>query len=206
MNLKFKTIIACWLVISIPACQSTAPQPAPRAEVNPAPAPAEVAVEEPVIDQNQLDYQVAIEQLKLGNIETATQSIEALVKKAPELDFIYTNLGLAYFKQEIYQQAEAAFERAISQNNRDSVAYNHLGIIARMRGDFDNARQAYEKAISIDADYAAAHLNLGILFDIYIQDLKKALVQYQRFQTLTDNDDKTVAGWIVDIERRLKSG
>ena len=86
------------------------------------------------------------------------------------------------------------------------MAYNHLGIITRMQGEFQKARHSYETAINIDSEYASAYLNLGILFDIYLQDLKQALAQYEKFQTLTNNEDKTVAGWIVDIKRRLKSG
>lgn len=212
MKSLVKAAISCWIVIGIVACQTTPPKPSPTPvleiapEVVPEPVPTEIPVVEPVVDQNLLDYQIAIEQLKLDNVKSATQALEKLSNKAPDLDYIYTNLGLAYFKQEIYQQAEAAFERAISQNKNDAVAYNHLGIIIRMRGEFVKARQNYEKAISINDKYAPAHLNLGILFDIYLQDLKPALAQYQKFQSLTNNEDKTVAGWIVDIKRRLKSG
>ena len=207
-----KIIIGCWIVAFITACQSTPTQPPPTPapevvpEISPEPTPAEVTIVEPLIDQNQLDYQVAIEHLKLDEVKAASQALETLSEKAPELDYIFTNLGLAYFKQKNYQQAEAAFERAISQNKNDAVAYNHLGIIIRMRGDFDKARKSYEKAISIDDEYASAHLNLGILFDIYLQNLGQALDRYNKFQALTNNEDKTVAGWIVDIERRLKSG
>ena len=200
-------LFSCWIFALISACQST-PPPSPTLEVvsEVSPEPTEVIVVEPLVDQNQLDYQVAIEQLKVGEIRAASQALETLINKAPELEYVFTNLGLAYFKQENYQQAEAAFERAISQNKTDAVAYNHLGIIIRLRGDFEKARKNYEKAISIDDEYAPAHLNLGILFDIYLQDLKQALARYQKFQALTNNEDKTVAGWIVDIERRLKSG
>jgi tetratricopeptide (TPR) repeat protein len=100
--------------------------------------------------------------------------------------------------------AEQAFQEAISRNNRDAVAYNHLGILLRYQGQFEEARKRYQRAIAIDSDYAYAHLNLGILFDIYLQDLKLALKQYQKYQALIGEEDKQVAGWIVDIQRRLK--
>ncbi len=202
MKPVLKAIFCCSMVLAIQACQSTAPVPS----ITPNPIPTEVVNLEPVTDQNLIDYESAIEQLKTGKFEKATMALEQLSIKTPEMEYLFTNLGLAYFRQKNYQQAEAAFERAISQNKSDAVAYNHLGILTRMKGEFNNARLNYETAINIDHEYAPAYLNLGILFDIYLQDLKQALSQYEKFQALTDNEDKTVAGWIVDIKRRLKLG
>ncbi len=212
MKATLKLIVSCSFAMNMLACQTTPPEPppAPVPEIAPVVPPAEVAIVEPavepVVDQNLVDYELAIEQLKLDELKTATVTLEQLSTRAPELDYVFTNLGLAYFNQNNYHQAEVAFERAISLNKNDAVAYNHLGIITRMQGDFLKARHSYETAISIDSEYAPAYLNLGILFDIYLQDLKQALAQYEKFQTLTNNEDKTVAGWIVDIKRRLKSG
>ncbi len=202
MKPVLKAIFCCSMVLAIQACQSTAPVPS----ITPNPIPTEVVNLEPVTDQNLIDYESAIEQLKTGKFEKATMALEQLSIKTPEMEYLFTNLGLAYFRQKNYRQAEAAFERAISQNKSDAVAYNHLGILTRMKGEFNNARLNYETAINIDHEYAPAYLNLGILFDIYLQDLKQALSQYEKFQALTDNEDKTVAGWIVDIKRRLKLG
>ncbi len=192
---------------SVPSIPESPPRPVVTAAVEtPVKLPTEMAAPEPVIDINRLNYEAAIEDLKLGQVDIAIEELEYLTKIVPELDFLFTNLGLAYLKIGRYEPAEQAFERAISQNNFDAVAYNHLGIVTRLRGKFVIARKNYEKAISIDDKYAPAHLNLGILFDIYLQDLNQALGQYQKFQSLTNNENKTVAGWIIDIERRLKSG
>ncbi len=152
-----------------------------------------------------MNYEAALEDLKSSRVKPAIEEFEHLGKTAPELEFIFTNLGLAYLKIENYKAAEQAFQRAISQNKRDAVAYNHLGIINRMQGLFDKAKKAYKKAIDIDREYARAHLNLGILYDIYLQDLKLALNQYETYQTLTDSQDKTVSSWIIDIKRQLKA-
>ena len=85
------------------------------------------------------------------------------------------------------------------------MALNHIGILERRKGNFENALQAYQRAIEIDAKYARVHLNLGILFDLYLQDLEKALQHYRLYQTLTNDENEQVAGWIVDIERRLQT-
>lgn len=207
-----KTVAGSVLLLSLLACQ-VAPDPKPAPAPRPEPAPKPVAeVEppepepvtiEPPADNKRSDYLAVLEQLKRDE-EAVIPRLEKLSQQAPALEHIFTNLGIAYFNQEKYAEARAAFERAISQKKDDAIAYNHLGILARMRGEFEKSRQHYEQAISIDSEYAAAYLNLGILFDIYIQDIEQALTHYEKYQELTNNENKTVAGWIVDIERRIK--
>ena len=209
---KLRLLFGLAFIITLAACQSgpTLPEPTPEpvveAPVEPSPEEAEVSAVDIVAETNRLSYQAALDDLKNKKAKSAITQLEALSESTPDLEYLFTNIGLAYLKIEDFKRAEAAFQRAISQNIRDSVAYNHLGVIRRIQGEFVEARQAYEKAISIDDNYAQAHLNLGILFDIYLQDLKLALKQYQKYQSLTDSPDKIVASWIIDIERRLKSG
>jgi len=214
LNYLNRQLLLCLVfVVALAACQSgpeiTEPDPEPVVEtaVESSPeAEAEISAVDLVAETNRLSYQAALDDLKNKKVKSAIKQLEALSETAPKLDYLFTNIGLAYLKIEDFKRAEAAFQRAISLNIRDFVAYNHLGVIKRTKGEFKEARQAYEKAISIDENYAQAHLNLGILFDIYLQDLKLALKQYQKFQSLNGSPDKTVASWIIDIERRLKSG
>ncbi len=196
-------------LLLLAACQSapkTAPEPEPVVE--PAPV-SEASTTEPAPEPEPVDfyqqfYTEAVASLKLGDTERALELLLQVSTDAPDKPYVFTNLGLAYFKLKKMDLAEQAFQEAISRNNRDAVAYNHLGILLRYQGQFEEARKRYQRAIAIDSDYAYAHLNLGILFDIYLQDLKLALQQYQKYQTLIGEEDKQVAGWITDIQRRLK--
>ena len=189
------------------ACQSMPPSQ----EIEPSPEPVEQPVVEAevialVVDPDQQSYQTALSILKQGEIIEAIQQLGPLSLKSPDLEYIFTNLGLAYFAQKEYDKAQQAFQQAIRQDERDAVAYNHIGVIYRIQGKFEDANQAYQSAIKNNSKYAQAHLNLGILYDIYLQDLKLAVEQYQKYQALTNDEDKSVANWIIDIERRLKAG
>jgi tetratricopeptide (TPR) repeat protein len=196
-------------LLLLAACQSgpkTVPEPAPAVE--PAPVTDASATEpesapEPV-DFYQQFYIEAVDSFKRGDTEQALELLLQVSTDAPDKPYVFTNLGLAYFKLKKMDLAEQAFQEAIFRNNRDAVAYNHLGILLRYQGQFEEARKRYQRAIAIDSDYAYAHLNLGILFDIYLQNLKLALQQYQKYQALIGEEDKQVAGWITDIQRRLK--
>lgn len=163
------------------------------------------AAESSPVDPNQQLYEQALASLKNGKTERALKLLVQISKEAPDKPYVFTNLGLAYFKLQQLELAEQAFKQAIVRNNKDAVANNHLGILQRQKGQFKEARTHYQRALAIDSDYASAHLNLGILFDIYLQDLKQALRHYQKYQALVSEEDTQVAGWIVDIQRRLKS-
>jgi len=172
------------------------------------PPEAEVVEPEPIepepVDYNQQSYQQAIAALKSGNTEGALELLTRLSQEAPDKPRMFTNLGLAYFSLQQADLAEQAFQQAVKRNPNDAVAYNHLGILQRQKGRFHDALLQYQRAIEIDASYAHAYLNLGILFDLYFQDLEKALQQYQKYQALNHEENIQVSGWIVDIERRLK--
>ncbi len=197
-----RNLLVAFLVLAIGACQSV-PKPEPQA----LPEPVVEAISEPVevIDVDQKNYEAALVALKAGEILFAIELLEKVRISAPELEHVFTNLGLAYFKQKNYDNAELAFQQAIDSNPNDAIAYNHLGIIKRLQGQFDSARQTYQKAIQIDNRYASAYLNLGILYDIYLQDLEKALQQYKKYQALTSDESNSVGKWIVDIQRQLKT-
>ena len=215
-------IIALLLTALLSACQSVSE---PTAEVIPTPqATPEPALEraasdkatssadEPItepepepLDLDQLAYEQAIAALKNGATEQALTLLTRLSLDAPDMPRLFTNLGLSHFRLHQAELAEQAFQQAIARNPDDAVAHNHLGILQRRQGRFEDALLEYQRAIEIDSKYARAHLNLGILFDLYLQDLEKALQQYRRYLDLTSEENAQVAGWIVDIERRLKS-
>ena len=223
MSISSNRLPALLLVALLAACQSVpdAPQPEPVAEPEAVAEPAAEAQTEAVdgetlaapepepepepVDFNQQFYEEAIGSLKSGKTEIALELLLQVSGDAPDKPFVFTNLGLAYFKLKKHDLAEQAFSQAIERDDDDAVAHNHLGVLLRHKGEFEKARQHYEKAIDSDSDYAQAHLNLGILFDMYLQDLQKALQHYQRYQSLAAEENKKVGGWIIDIERQLKS-
>ena len=206
--LKFNSIAALlFAVFLLGACQS-GPDKATLAkpEVAATPGTEEPAAEPEVMDFYQQFYEDAVASLKSGKTAQAVELLVQVSNDAPDKPYVFTNLGLAYLQQQELDLAEQAFIQAIARDDRDAVAHNHLGILQRQKGQFKEARSRYQRAIQIDSGYASAHLNLGILFDIYLQELDLALRHYQKYQSLIGEEDKQVAGWIVDIKRRLKSG
>jgi len=90
-------------------------------------------------------------------------------------------------------------------NPGNAAAFLQRGILYREKGDFQAALGAYEQALTLQPDYALAHRNIGILYDLYLQQAAQALTHYKRYLELQGNDDKTVSGWVIDLERRAGS-
>lgn len=147
-------------------------------------------------------YQHALDSMKAGKHRQAIRQFSQIAKSQPGLAGPHTNLGMLYLKTDSLDRAEQSLQKAVELNPKNTIAYNYLGIVYRQLGRFDDAEQAYLKALEVDNDYGYAHLNLGILYDLYKSDLQKAIGHYQQYLNLTDNPDKMVEKWIVDIKRR----
>jgi len=154
-------------------------------------------------DSTQALYVQANKSLTAGDTDLAIKQFEQVLKQDPSARQAYTNLGLLYINKNDTASAKQAFINAIKQDKNDAIAYNHLAVIQRQQGEFQQALLNYEKAIDADPDYANAHLNLGILYDIYLQELPKAVVQYEKYQQLTNNSNEKVEKWLIDINRRM---
>lgn len=148
-------------------------------------------------------YQQALDELKNGNYAVASSLFEDLEPQAGEFPLVTTNLGLALLAQRDWPTAEETFQRALKTNPENTIALNHRGVAQRQQGKFSAALTSYQEALTIDPDYAAAHLNIAILFDIYLQDLQKAMQHYQTYLELQKKEDKLVMGWLTDLKRRL---
>mgnify|MGYP002631208260 CR=1 FL=1 len=203
-NHIFKNLIIVVISSGLFACQSgpqpqatAPPEPQIETKIEPA-AQQQVAVED-------LLYQQAIQSTRDGDIDKAIQQFTKVIQKDPSTKQAYTNLGLLYIHKKQNEEAKAAFLNAIKQDKNDAIAYNHLAVLQRQQGEFKLALFNYYKAINAKPDYANAHLNLGILLDIYLQDLPKALEQYEIYQKLTDHKNESVEKWILDMKRRIET-
>ncbi len=160
----FNNRTACLLLVVLLTACSSVPEPAPAPEVVAAPEPVveeapvataesdeAVAEAEPEeVDFYQQFYEEALDSLKSGKIELALELLKQVSTDAPDKPWVFTNLGLVYFKLEKADLAEQAFQEAIKRDDDDAVAHNHLGILHRHEGEFEEARKRYQRAIRID--------------------------------------------------------
>ena len=143
--------------------------------------------------------------LRDGKPEAAEVLFEQLSRDQPELAGPWFNLAKIYLMREEPGAAVSALERALQANPENCDALNQMGVLARHDGRFDDAEGFYRSCLRAQPNYAAAHLNLGILYELYMGRLSEALAAYNNYQMMLPSADQQVAGWVMDLERRVAS-
>lgn len=153
-------------------------------------------------------FDAAIVAIKSGKNSTAENLLKKVAKEYPGFYSAPVNLGIIYYKTGRLPEAEGLLKSIVKADSNNLVAYNYLGIVYRQAGKFKEAESAYKRALTISPAYANAYLNLGILYDLYLQNIPKALDSYQRYQALISKqkgaEDKEVKKWIFDLKGRKK--
>jgi len=143
---------------------------------------------------------------RLKNYSQAISLLSIIQVKYPQLSGPDYQKARIYFNQGKFDQALIAIDSSLKNNQRNYYSLNLKGIILREQGEFDEAREIYLIAIEIYPPYPNSHLNLGVLADIYMRELSLALIQYREYMALVGGQDKTVANWVLELERRVKAG
>lgn len=181
------------------ACTASGPRAPESGGASADGAAAAETVPEPV----RREHEAALAALEAGNAAEAERLLQALVEAHPEYPGAHVNLAIVYREDGRDDAARAALEAALEADPDHPQANNELGIVLRRAGEFEAAEQAYRRALEADPDYALAHHNLGVLLDLYLHRPAEALEHYERYQALVAEPDRTVAGWIIDLRRRV---
>jgi tetratricopeptide (TPR) repeat protein len=100
------------------------------------------------------------------------------------------------------RQAEELYLQALAIDPGNSTAYVRLGDTYRVQNKYVDAVEAYQQALTLNADLMEVHFQLGMLYEDDLQDLPKAVEQYQTYVELGGADPRTKI-WIRNITRQL---
>lgn len=148
-------------------------------------------------------YQAALALLKEEKTTEAEAALLALLEDTEKASAPCMQLALLYKRQDNIEMARQYAQKAIAINPYNYDAYNLLGVIEREAGHFSEAEQHYQQILALWPGYAPAHRNLGILYDLYQGQYANAADHYQKYLLLV-GEDKTVAIWLADLQRRIK--
>lgn len=199
-------LISALVVMLLAGC--SAPMPAPPAASPPEPRspppPPPAARSEPgkIV---KVQFEQAIAFMQAGKDKEASALFSNITELDPKLASPHTNLGILYYREDKTQEAETAFKKALELDDKDYVAANYLGMIYRAQGRFSDAEAAYKQALAAKPDYGYAHLNLAILYDLYLDNLPKALDHYQQYQQISGDSNQQLKGWLADLQQRMKT-
>lgn len=84
------------------------------------------------------------------------------------------------------------------------VALNNRALSLKDEGEFREAARLLRTGVEASPATPELHYNLAVITELYLLDLETALAHYRRYRELTGDDDRQVAGWMADLERRLQ--
>jgi len=165
-------------------------------------------------DQTLNQFQGALLLKQQGKLSLARERFIALSEQHPNLSGVWLQLALLAKQQDndpLQQQQQQQHKdmtrylnNAISANPLNYIAHNEFALILRQQGQFQQALNHYELAIKSWPAFAVGYLNRGILYDLYMGRKPLALVDYELYQALSDDNSRQLKGWIIDLKRQIK--
>ncbi len=128
------------------------------------------------LDEGDLD-----EAASLAN--SSENAFRDIVARDPHNDQAQYNLGLSLQSRGRLDDAIAAYQAAIAENDSDARYHNNLAAAFAMQKKFDLAIEHFQRALSLDPENIEASFNLGNA--LFANDrIEDAMVQYRKVITL----------------------
>lgn len=148
------------------------------------------------------NYNLGLELLADDDQDAAAAHWLQLTEQYPEYPGNWANLAIIQYRQEQYDGSLASLVRSLEIKPDFCPSFKLKGLVERELGKFTEAEVSYLAAINCAPEDADVRYNLGILYDLYLNDLPKALEQYQLAQSMLAEEDENMAIWIPDLQRR----
>jgi hypothetical protein len=113
------------------------------------------------------------------NFADAAEELEEARRLRPSDDTVLNLLGLAYFKQEKYREADAVYRRLVELNPDSSTLYFNLGLVCFKLGDLDRAEATFLRTLELKPDNQKTHFYLGNIYEKKKQ-YYNAIFQYRK--------------------------
>lgn len=158
----------------------------------------------PLTDEQKAALNEARRAWSENELDRARSLLGQLLESRPDHPDLLANAAMVALAQDEREEARLMLEEALKVAPGHRVASNNLSLILKAEGDFIESRKVLTRALEHHPDEPTLHYNLAVIYELYLQDLEKALEHYQRYQALSAEPDPKVAGWVTDIERRLQ--
>jgi len=152
------------------------------------------------------EYKKALTLLNYDKLDAAKEMFQQFRSDRPELAGPYANLAIIALKNNEPEKALKLVKLALTKNPNLAQALNFLAYLEQVSGEIKSAEKHYKEAIKNKNNYAIAHYNIALLYDVYLQDIERAIPHYERYMKLINNEDKNTADWLEQIKRTKDKG
>lgn len=149
-------------------------------------------------------YQEALSNMKAGDMDKASAGFKKVTQSHPDFIAAWINLASSYYTSKKIAEANSALTQAKNINPNLAEVQNLTGLLNVEKGEYQAAEKNYLAALALNKDYANAHYNLALVYDIFYQDINKAIPHYERYLALSGNSDKSTLSWVTELKAKLK--
>lgn len=103
-------------------------------------------------------------QLELDRLDEAEKHIQQALAAAPDDVYAVSLWGYLKYRQEKFDEAIVALNRAAKLNPQDADIQNYLGATLIQKGLRGPAEQVFRKAVVLSPGHAGAHYNLAVFY------------------------------------------
>jgi tetratricopeptide (TPR) repeat protein len=156
--------------------------------------------------QQQKLYQSGLEAVRDFDDAKADIIFSQFIESYPNQAGAYVNLACIRYRQQRFDESMELIDRAIRLNERIPQAFNLQAQLRIRKHQFMLAEQDYLKAIELDTEYTNALYNLALLYDIYFQDIARAIPYYESYLGLLKEPDEATRDWVNQLKNTLNNG
>jgi tetratricopeptide (TPR) repeat protein len=148
-------------------------------------------------------YTNALIALNNNELDKAQRLFTKMSKLQPDIAGSWANLALISVKKEQYKNAEKLIKTALQKNPKMVQALNLMASLEQRKGNIINAKELYQEALTYNPKYALAHYNIALIYDIYLQDIPKAINHYQLYLLNSKNKDVQTSQWLEGLQANI---
>lgn len=148
------------------------------------------------------DFDRAVELLHKEKYEEAIKLLQKVIQQSQNNSAPYINIALAYEKTGEMGLAEDNLKKALAINPNHPATMNEYALLYRRTGRFAEAKKLYERLLDKFPSFMPARKNLGVLCELYLNDYRCALDQYEAVQSAFPDDEESKL-WIVGVKQKL---
>jgi tetratricopeptide (TPR) repeat protein len=124
--------------------------------------PELIWLEHHAVETPRLSLMTAVMAMNGRDFATALELLDYASYVDPQLVGVHTLHGLVQLRRGRYDDAGAAFERALAQNEADVRALDGMASVRLCQGSFEEAADWALSAVESDSQFARAHYHLGV--------------------------------------------
>ena len=146
------------------------------------------------------DFDTALGLLQDKKYPEAIRLLQKVIQKTQN-SAPYINIALAYEMTGEMGLAEDNLKRALEFNPNHPATMNEYALLYRRTGRFAEAKKMYESVLLKYPSFLPARKNFGVLCELYLNDLRCALEEYEAYSKALP-DDEEVKLWIIGLKQK----